>query len=81
VIKIGKRTTIIAAILMALCVAPIMLYAVFGPEDGNPIGLGLFMAFGTPVFGGAILIGAIIWVVGSVRGKRDRSPEKQSRPD
>ena len=58
--KLGKWVTIISAILMALCVAPIMLYAAFGPDDGNPVGLGLLMVFGTPVFGAATIIGVII---------------------
>lgn len=65
--KLGKWMTIVSALLVALSIAPIMLYAAFGPADGNPIGLGLLMVFGTYVFGSALLIGAIIWVIGIAR--------------
>jgi len=35
--------------LMAAGVLPLLLYCVFGPADGNPIGLGLLFAVLTPV--------------------------------
>ena len=35
--------------LMAVGFLPILLYAKFGPPDGNPIGLGLLMAVLVPV--------------------------------
>jgi hypothetical protein len=30
-------------------IAPILLYSMLGPADGNPIGLGLLRTFGVPV--------------------------------
>ncbi len=38
----------IATTLLALTAGPLLLYCVFGPADGNPIGLGLLFFFGTP---------------------------------
>ena len=79
--KVGKRVTIVSAILMALCVAPIMLYAALGPEDGNPIGLGLLMVFGAPVFGGTTLIGVTIWAIAAARTTVRQPKETRSRSD
>ncbi|MBI2678657.1 MAG: hypothetical protein HYX28_07725 [Candidatus Koribacter versatilis] len=47
--------------VLALSVAPLLLYVIFGPKDGNPIGLGLLFFFGAP-------IGFILIIVGLVRG-------------
>jgi len=66
----GKRLTIISVIMLALCVAPIMLYAAFGPADGNPIGLGLLAVFGWPLFASLTVIGLILWVAGWIRDRR-----------
>lgn len=65
--KLGKWITIISIAMMALCTAPILLYAAFGPEDGNPIGLGLLFFFGAPIFAGAAAIGAAMWIIAIVR--------------
>jgi hypothetical protein len=48
--------------LMAVGFLPILLYAVFGPADGNPIGLGLLMAVLVPI--GFLLfgIGLLKWL-------------------
>ena len=48
--------------LMAVGFLPILLYAMFGPADGNPIGLGLLMAVLVPV--GFLLfgIGLLKWL-------------------
>jgi hypothetical protein len=46
-----RRGTIllwIATVLLALSAGPLLLYCVFGPADGNPIGLGLLFFFGAP---------------------------------
>jgi hypothetical protein len=48
---------------MAASLAPLLLYVIFGPKDGNPIGLGLLMVFGVPV-------GLLILIIGLVTGKR-----------
>ena len=79
--KLGRRVTIVSAILAALCVAPIMLYAAFGPEDGNPVGLGLLMVFGSPVFGAATLIGAIIWLIAIARASYRQATETRSHDE
>jgi hypothetical protein len=50
-------------IVMGLSLAPLLLYIVFGPKDGNPIGLGLLMFFGVP-------LGLLIFILGAVRGRR-----------
>ena len=47
---------------------PLLLYVMFGPKDGNPIGLGLLMLIGWLV--GAVLIawGAVGVVISRFRG-------------
>ncbi|MCK9504295.1 MAG: hypothetical protein M0Q95_08930 [Porticoccaceae bacterium] len=73
-IKLGKRIAIIAMLLALLCIAPIALYIAFGPEDGNPIGLGLLMVIGMPFFSSISVIGLGIWAVGEIRlGKNQRN--------
>ncbi|HEX7047310.1 MAG TPA: hypothetical protein VF275_07050 [Gammaproteobacteria bacterium] len=46
--------------VIAISAAPILLYAVFGPEDGNPLGLGLIFMLG-------IFLGQLGLVVGFLR--------------
>ena len=48
---------------MVASLAPLLLYIVFGPADGNPIGLGLLMVAGVPT-------GLILLVIGLVTGPR-----------
>jgi hypothetical protein len=45
-----------------LSLAPLVLYVIFGPKDGNPIGLGLLMFFGVP-------IGVLLFVVGFITAR------------
>lgn len=71
--KLGKWITMISAILMGLCIAPILLYVIFGPSDGNPVGLGLLMFFGTLVFGSGVLVGGLIWMIAIAREASSRS--------
>jgi len=53
-----------AGVIVAACsVLPLLLYVIFGPKDGNPIGLGLLMVFGVPV-------GVLLLVSGLVTGRR-----------
>ena len=47
--------------VLGLSIAPLLLYVIFGPKDGNPIGLGLLFFFGAPV-------GFVLIVVGLVTG-------------
>lgn len=46
--------------VLGLTVGPLLLYVIFGPADGNPIGLGLLFFFGAPV-------GFVLMVVGLVK--------------
>ena len=50
-------TTFIKAglIVMLVGAAPLLLYTLLGPADGNPIGLGLLMVVAVPV--GFLLLG------------------------
>jgi hypothetical protein len=50
------------AIVAGLSLAPLVLYMIFGPKDGNPIGLGLLMFFGVP-------IGVLLFVVGFITAR------------
>jgi len=50
-------------IVVAVSLAPLLLYIAFGPADGNPIGLGLLMFFGVPA-------GAILAFIGFALGRR-----------
>jgi hypothetical protein len=68
--KLGKWLAIASAIMLVVCVAPIMLYAAFGPADGNPIGLGLLMVFGWLIFTVSGVIGVILWVLGIVKERK-----------
>jgi len=50
------------AIVAGLSLAPLVLYVIFGPKDGNPIGFGLLMFFGVP-------IGVLLFVVGFITAR------------
>jgi hypothetical protein len=43
------------ALVMLIGVGPLLLYALLGPADGNPIGLGLLMVVAVPI--GFLLLG------------------------
>ena len=45
-------------IAIAACL-PLQLYIIFGPADGNPIGLGLLMVMGIMLGMGVVAIGVI----------------------
>lgn len=53
----GIKVIALSLLLVFVSAAPIMLYIVFGPEDGNPVGLGLLFAAGA-------FIGHIGFVIG-----------------
>lgn len=62
-------TILIAGIAIAvLGAAPILLYPLVGPADGNPIGLGLLMIVAVPAGGILAVLGLIKmiieWLVG-----------------
>ena len=49
----GKRALVGFAVALGASI-PLLLYVMFGPKDGNPIGLGLLMCLGWLV--GAVLV-------------------------
>jgi len=68
--RLGKWITLVSIGLIALCVAPALLYIALGPADGNPVGLGLLMVFGGLFFGGTALLGAVLWIIGLFTARR-----------
>lgn len=55
----GPRIVAISLIAGAAGVLPLALYMVFGPANGNPIGLGLLAVVAVPIAAGGMLVGAI----------------------
>ena len=70
--RVGRWMALLSAAGLALSVAPVMLYAAFGPADGNPVGLGLLMVFGGALFGFTLVVGVAVWIAGRLIGCRDR---------
>lgn len=64
----GHRIMVVGLCLGFLCWLPLLLYIVFGPRDGNPIGLGLLAMLGMPI----AIIGASIGVIVHVFESRSR---------
>lgn len=56
----GLRILLRSLLIGALGVAPLLVYILLGPKDGNPIGLGLLAALAVAVSGIGMLIGAVI---------------------
>lgn len=56
----GLRILMRSLLVGALGVAPLLVYMLLGPKDGNPIGLGLLAALAVAVSGIGMLIGAVI---------------------
>jgi hypothetical protein len=59
----GIKLIALSLMLVLVCAAPIMLYTVFGPEDGNPILLGWLFAAGAMVAHIGFFVGivSVIW--------------------
>lgn len=55
----GGRIFFWSFIFGIACYLPLQLYILFGPADGNPIGLGLLAVFGVPVALMGMLMGVI----------------------
>lgn len=47
-------------LILATGVIPLLLYAAFGPKDGNPIGLGLLFIVATPIGVLMILLNTVL---------------------
>lgn len=69
----GPRTVANSLKLGAVGIAPLLIYIAVGPEDGNPIGLGLLAAFTVPVALTGVAVGLVktVWERGSRRPSRD----------
>ncbi len=55
----GLRLLMAGLAVLVIGVGPLLLYALFGPADGNPIGLGLLTFVAMPVGGVLALLGLI----------------------
>jgi hypothetical protein len=53
----GLQVLLGSVVLAIAGVAPLQLYGIFGPPDGNPIGLGLLMIVAVPLAGFGIVLG------------------------
>lgn len=71
----GPRTIANSLKLGAAGVAPLLLYIAFGPEDGNPIGLGLLAAFTVPVAMTGVIVGVLKTILERMgtRGRAERT--------
>ena len=59
----GLRVVAISLGLGLIGVLPLLTYVAFGPEDGNPIGLGLMAVLAVPVAAVGVLVGLFRLVV------------------
>lgn len=59
----GARIAAFSLLLALAGCLPLLLYATFGPDDGNPIGLGLLAMAVIPFAGVGLAVGAIKMVV------------------
>jgi hypothetical protein len=59
----GAKIVKASALLGLAGLAPLLLYALLGPADGNPIGLGLLAAATTPIALVGMAVGAVKWLV------------------
>lgn len=59
----GVKIIALSLMLVLVCAAPIMLYSVFGPADGNPVALSWLFAVGAMLAHVGFLIGIllVIW--------------------
>jgi len=55
----GFRIVVWSIVFGFVSYSPLQLYIWFGPDDGNPIGLGLLAVFGLPASALGIAIGLI----------------------
>lgn len=66
----GAKIMLLSLAIGVAGVLPLLLYAVLGPEDGNPIGLGLLMVAAVPVAGLGLVIGFIRLVIEQFTSRR-----------
>jgi hypothetical protein len=58
----GIKIIALSLLLVLACAAPIMLYVFFGPEDGNPVGLGLLFAGGALIAHVGFTVGLLLLI-------------------
>lgn len=56
----GPRILLAGLVIAGTGVSPLLLYVAFGPQDGNPIGLGLLAVTAVP-------IGTLVAAVGLIK--------------
>jgi hypothetical protein len=59
----------LGALILVLGTGPLLAYIVFGPKDGNPVGLGLLFFFTAPFAAALFLAGAGVKVLAKLRGE------------
>lgn len=59
----GKKIVLWSVLLGVIGIAPLGLYIIFGPKDGNPIGLGLLAMLATPASIISAGLGSILMIV------------------
>lgn len=55
----GRKIIRGSALLAAAGIGPLLLYALVGPADGNPIGLGLLAVVTVPIAGFGLVTGVV----------------------
>lgn len=58
----GIKIIALSLMLVLMCAAPIMLYSLFGPADGNPILLSWLFAIGAVLAHLGFLIGILLLI-------------------
>jgi hypothetical protein len=66
---LGLKVIAVTLGITALTWLPLLLYIVFGPADGNPIGLGLLAMLGMAIAYVGVPIGALMVLIGHLRRK------------
>jgi len=66
----ASRYFVAGLVIAAAGYLPLQLYIVFGPRDGNPIGLGLLAVIAIPLGLAVCAVGLIKLVVGHFVGRK-----------
>lgn len=56
----GIKVIALSLLVVFIAAAPIMLYLLLGPADGNPVGLGLLFAAGALIGHAGFLVGVLL---------------------
>ncbi|QEI12600.1 hypothetical protein [Cellvibrio japonicus] len=68
----GIKVIALSLLVVLVSAAPIMFYIVLGPEDGNPIGLGLLFAFGALVGHVGFVAGMLLLIWDNLLNKKNK---------